>query len=404
MTYEAIVTRIKTSPHPNADKIQLGHCLGYQVIVSLNTKDNELGVFFPSDGKLSNKFLEVNNLLKPKGFFDSNGRVRVQRFRGQKSEGFWCPLSYFNFDNISTSLFYEGMKFTELDGVKICEKYFTPKTRRSGEKNQTKNKQRKEIIEFPKHYDTKQLRYNLDEFKTGDTVYVTEKLHGTSGRTGKVKVKYYPWYKWLFKSFLKPNEKIIEISGTRNCIVNSNANGERSRKYRVQIHNKLINKCKDGEILYYEIVGYMENNKPIMPNHKYNKIKDKDIKKLQKLYGEEMEYSYGCKIGECDLYIYRITQNEKDLSFEEVLNRCIELNEKCVPVIDVFKIENREQFLLKIEHYSQGSSTIGKNHIREGVCVKKNDGLAYKYKGYWFCELEDISKMNDEYVDPEEVS
>ena len=46
MSYSAIVARVTTSPHPNADRIQLGHVLGQQVIVAfafvLNTMGNTL--------------------------------------------------------------------------------------------------------------------------------------------------------------------------------------------------------------------------------------------------------------------------------------------------------------------------------------------------------------------------
>ena len=55
MSYTAIITRIKTRPHSNADRLQLGTCLGNQVVVGLDTKDGELGIYFSTDGQLSER-------------------------------------------------------------------------------------------------------------------------------------------------------------------------------------------------------------------------------------------------------------------------------------------------------------------------------------------------------------
>ena len=50
MPYAAIVTRIKTKPHPNADKLLLGEVHGHQVVVGLDTEDNELpAVLLPAN-------------------------------------------------------------------------------------------------------------------------------------------------------------------------------------------------------------------------------------------------------------------------------------------------------------------------------------------------------------------
>jgi hypothetical protein len=54
MTYSAIVARINTRPFPNADRLLLGTCLGNQVVVGLDTQDDELGVFFNGARALDN--------------------------------------------------------------------------------------------------------------------------------------------------------------------------------------------------------------------------------------------------------------------------------------------------------------------------------------------------------------
>ena len=69
--YNAYVTRIKNlHKHQNADRLQIGECFGNAVIVSMEYENNQLGIYFPSDGQLSVEFAEANNLLRKK---DENG-------------------------------------------------------------------------------------------------------------------------------------------------------------------------------------------------------------------------------------------------------------------------------------------------------------------------------------------
>src|SRR3990167_2857998 len=100
MSYTAVITRISTRPHPNANKLALGLCCGNQVIVGLDTPDGSLGIYFETDGQLSEKYCLENNLYtasaraklglpalpagESAGFFSEKRRVRSQRFRGEK--------------------------------------------------------------------------------------------------------------------------------------------------------------------------------------------------------------------------------------------------------------------------------------------------------------------------------
>lgn len=69
--YCAYVTRIKNlRKHTNADRLMCGECFGNTVIVDLGTDPNQLGVYFPVDGKLGVEFAQKNDLLRRK---DENG-------------------------------------------------------------------------------------------------------------------------------------------------------------------------------------------------------------------------------------------------------------------------------------------------------------------------------------------
>ena len=116
MAYTAFITRINNlRPHPNADRLQMGECFGNTVIVSLEYENNQLGIYFPSDGQVSNEFAEVNNLLRKKdengnnvgGYMDPDKRnITAIKLRGEKSDGLFMPLkSLETFGNLTFLVF-----------------------------------------------------------------------------------------------------------------------------------------------------------------------------------------------------------------------------------------------------------------------------------------------------------
>ena len=187
---KAIVTRITVHPHPNADRLQLGYCFGNQLIVGLDTKDGDLGIYFPTELQLSQEFCEANDLIRRKdedgkpagGMFDDNRKVRCQKFRGEKSEGFFAPLSYLQKMGLDTSGLKESDCFDTLQGKKICWKFISKATRRgmSSKKNHSK---RGETEFFKQHFDTPQFRMNFKEFRAGDLITISCKIHGCATRS-----------------------------------------------------------------------------------------------------------------------------------------------------------------------------------------------------------------------------
>jgi len=137
-------------------------------------------------------------------------------------------------------------------------------------------------------------------------------------------------------------------------------------------------------------------------------------KKLIKQYGKNMRFTYGCKEGQCDIYVYRIAHvNEDgceiDLNRCQVETRCEQLGLKVVPLlVEPFLYDGDKEKLGQLLHkISDGPSTIDNTHIREGVVVKvehKDMCIGLKYKGDSFCELESIRKNDPLFVDIEDVS
>lgn len=442
MSYEAKVARIHVREHPNADRLALGAVAGYQVVTSKDTPSGELGIFFPSDGQLSHEFCYNNNEYRISstgpvgenidkghkgGYFEANRRVRTISLRGQKSEGYWVPLSTVEFTGVNTALLCEGDTFTELNGVPICNKYVTPATERAL-KAQKQGKARKNITMFKEHTDTKKLRYTIDFIPDGARLTYTEKCHGTSGRTGHVEIETsisaQPWYRrflyWLLGQ--ENTYKWEHVSGSRRVVLQNRDDGFYDTNFRQAIHSTIaLRKC---ETIYYEIVGYEPTGKPIMGRHSLQ-AGDEVHKRLRKLYGESMTYSYGCEPGCYRILVYRITVTNPDgdswdLSWDQVRARAAELGLQVVPELgqSVFRDIPREQLgvgevnkesLLELcERLTTGHSTLCRDHIIEGVCIRIDHpsmiGVIRKYKGFDFCHLEGIAKNSEDYVDVEESS
>ena len=446
--YKAYITRIKNlHKHPNADRLQVGECFGNQVVVSLEYTDNQLGIYFPSDGRLSVEFAEKNNLLRKK---DENGnniggymepdkrRITAIKLRGEKSDGLFLPLSSLeSFGNINK--LSEGDTIDTFNNHLICEKYIPYRRHASvagGAGKRVKRRARRTICPtFFEHKDTEQLAYNLSAFKPGDQIEITLKMHGTSQRIG-----YLPVVKKYKRTIIdrimhregKPIYNYEIVAGTRRVVLENYENGYYgSDKFREPYAKLFEGKLHKNETVYAEIVGFVDENTPIMASGNNKKLNDKEIIKQ---YGEVTEFSYGCApvpipaivnastgeespaIPQNDIYVYRMTMTNEDGDVVEyspdfMRYRCEQMGVKTVPVLwkgiipenlqtenfltndngdfdDWIYAENAGEWIRnKAEQYYDGPDPIGKTHIREGVVVRvvnRPNFTAYKHKNHTF--------------------
>ena len=455
--YNAYITRIKNMhKHPNADRLQIGECFGNAVIVSMEYEDNQLGVYFPSDGQLSVEFAEANNLLRKKdengnnigGYMDPDKRnVTAIKLRGEKSDGLFLPLtSLESFGDITT--LNEGDRIDVFNGHEICTKYIPRKqSRRGGVSSGNKTRKYKAPVAplFAEHADTEQLAYNLGAFKAGDEIEITLKMHGTSQRTG-----YLPTLKGYKRTILdkilrregKPIYDWGYVSGTRRTVLDNFDGGYYGSNEFRESHSKTFEgKLWKGETVYYEVVGFTHTGAPIMATCSNKKLNDKEFVKQ---YGEETVFSYGCSpeafiteryigidvieevtvpnpIPQSDIYVYRMTMTNEDGDVVEytpdfMRYRCEQMGVKTVPVFTKFilndydlELDDREpgEIVKDIaERYYDGPDPIGKSHIREGVVVRiinRPKFAAFKHKNWFFKALEGIVKVEAEAPDMEEV-
>jgi len=428
MSYEAIIAKIDSiRPIEGADRIVAATVLNSEVVVSMNTQVGDIGVFFPEDGIFEDEFCEKNGLFPVLdkdgkriggGFFTKGkARIRSQKFKGVKSCGFWSPISCLEYTGVNISKLKVGDKFTELNKVKICQKYYTPATLKAQANAAKQGKKQPKTICFPEHVDSMKFQYDMKEIKAGDLVTATVKIHGTSQRLAKTYViKELGGLKKLINKIypiFKPETIVDYLVGTRRVILDAKKQGSSyygNEEFRYKHLNLIKDKLEDGEIIMGELVGYTTDGKKIMPDHLTKETNDKQFVKQ---YGEKIEYIYGLPINECEFYCYRILKSGPDgktidLSWSQVKARCKELGLKHVVEVSPQFIFDGDYEKLKefVKAYENGPDPIDNRIHREGIVLRAENGNKtphfIKNKNWSFGIMEGYIKNSEDYVDTEE--
>lgn len=213
---------------------------------------------------------------------------------------------------------------------------------------------------FKEYTDLNNFKYYPDLFLDGDPVYLTEKIHGSSGRWALLPTNCNTWWKKLLK-FLKLLPEVEFLIGSRRVQI-----GRTNRKNnfykdtagdiwtKIAKQYDLANKLKPGEELFGEIAG----------------------SSIQK------NYEYGHKPGEISLFAYDVMKDGKFLSPDEFIFFCYDRD---IPHVPVLNKEGKAQdpTLLKlfgpamlefshelIDKLKKGDSNVGGQKIREGLVIK----------------------------------
>lgn len=462
-----VITVKDLRPHPNADKLQLLGVFGTETCVGLDVKLGDRGVYFPTDGQLSEEFCRVHDLVRRKdengnaagGFLEPGKRnIRAIKLRGERSDGLYLSISCLEYTGAKLEDFADGDMITVVNKHEICQKYIPRSNKVATVPNGNKVRKKKAPYAplFAEHADTEQLVYNLAAFRPGDAIEITLKLHGTSQRTG-----YLPVLKKMKRSLLdiilrRPGKPVYDwdyVTGTRRTILEDFDGGfYGSNAFRAQHAKTFEGKLQRGESVYYEVVGFTDTGVPIMPPVNNKKLNDKDFIKQ---YGEETVFSYGCsptgydeekwcneqkmsELPQSDIYVYRMTMTNEDgftVEYDPAFMRyrCEQMGVKTVPVFwngiitptDV--VEGNQNYacwcngwlgacgsestigeMIKeiAEKFCDGPDPVGKTHIREGVVVRilnRPKFSAYKHKNFEFKVLEGIIKNDAEAPDMEEA-
>lgn len=424
-------------PHNNASRLQILRIFEEDVIVGLDTHVGDIGVYFPCDLQLSEKFCAINNLVRKKdengnnigGYMDPDKRnVKAIKLRGEQSNGLYLNITCLSeFCNISD--LKVGDQITVINGEEICRKYIPRRNPSRTYAGYRPHKVKVNIAPtFYEHVETEQVAYNLEKFHNGDEIQLTYKLHGTSGRTGHLPLlrTKRTFFDKLLRRHGTDYYEYGYVTGTRRVVLAEGRHGGfyDSDDFRHAMAAKFEGKLPKGFVVYYEIVGFQgPNGAPIMGQVANSKIKDKEFSKM---YGEVTTFSYGCerdgtyevvdgKPPCCDVYVYRITTVSEDgevveLSPDQIHTYCDKWGVKYVPECERFiippDVNPGEYVVRKIEQYYDGPDPIGKTHIREGVVARimnRTKFEVYKMKNISFKILEGIYKEDATAPDMEEA-
>ena len=384
-TNNAIVTTLcSVRAHPNADRLKLATVLGTQVIVGLDSKDGDIVLYFDSNLRLSHDYLHYNNQYSNpemnadtnvKGYFPKTGRVKAQKFRGEVSNGYVAEMrsldKFCGENELPETLGLDvGDEFTHINGVEICSKYVPI------QKGGTPSKPRPPVSDmFHRHWDTKQLMREKDSIPVGP-LYIEEKIHGTSGRTGNVLCDTHrPW--WMF---WKPRTEWCVVSGT--CRVDNIE--YHLPEIRAEIERQLAPHLRKGEQVYYEIFGNNATGAAIQSG-----------------------FSYGCRGGEYKAMVYRVTITTVDgwvydLDRQQVHRRAEELGLMKPRLLRwemVYDIDELDDICEIIIETAAGKSALDAGTLREGVVVWFQDHTAQwrclKYKGEEFLMAQSKNQDKD---------
>lgn len=404
--------------HANADRLLVSTIDGNDVITGADTKEGDVVIYFPLECAINKEYLAWSNSFEDKtlnadqtkkGFFNSKGRVRAVKLRGQPSMGYMVPvagflewLSLVEGKTVKVTEDLIGTEFSHFNERQICKKYVNmqqvfDKQKEAKEARQKKvvKKQSKLVDnQFRLHCDTPQLGRNIFKISPTDVIAITHKLHGTSGVFSKILCnKQLTWYQKVFKKvgidikdtvydYVYSSRKVIKNQFYNDEKVNPGYYGEDVWGLVAKEYESFL---QEGMTIYSEIVGFLPSGKAI-----------------------QKDYDYGCEPTTYEKYIYRITTTTPNGTVNEwstlqVQEWCKSKGLKAVPLYfygyakDLFptlEVENHwsENFLEKLQKtYLEKQDPLCVNKVPdEGICLRK-EGLeieTYKLKSFAFLQRE----------------
>lgn len=424
VNYQATVVEISNKYDlPGLDNLKGTNIFGNQVLIGKDTEIGTIGIYFPLESQLGEEFCIKNDLIRRKdengkvlgGMFDANRRVRAIKLKGNPSMGFWIPISSLSVAGVK-KLPDVGESFNLIEGIDISKKYVSARNK-SGNSGLPNKKQMKRykisrIVDnqFRFHFDTLQFGKNAHRLQWEDIISITWKFHGTSAIASRVLAKMTDVSRlkhWMVDHCLGSYKIDYDyLYASRQVIKNSKTCGLHFYGHDLWTDvgsSTFGGKLHKGETVYYEIVGYVNGQKMIQKG-----------------------YDYGCAVGTCKPYVYRITMTNVDgvvteLPFPLLKERCVQLGASPVEEIFYGKVEDfipydpsRYAGVMLQEHLvktcvSGQDSAFCKNKVpEEGVVVRK-EGLvieSYKLKSFAFLkrETEELDKCEENIEDSQEES
>lgn len=402
--YAATVVQLTAiNPFPNSDNIVGTPIHGFQAVIGKDSQVGDIGIVFPAEVALSEKYAWNNNLHRhgdlnkdpeAKGYLEDSRRVKAIKLRGNRSDCLFMPLSSLAWTGINPDDLNVGDTFDHLNGHEICRKHLVREPKTSTGQTKVAKWTRVDGRHLPEHISTDNYFRNADNIPENADIIVTAKLHGTSVRIANTIVaRKLTWKDRLAAKLGVPVQAtgFDYIYGSRRVIKDANDPNQKGfyeKDLWTAEGSKLVGRIPEGWILFGELIGWADSGA-----------------KIQK------GYSYRLPQGTAELYIYRIAVvNQQgrlaDLSWDAVQEFCTEIGVKAVP--ELWRGKHRDfdpQVYMDRSFHDTGLTQTppledGKKIVDEGVCVRVDSGLVpqiYKAKAPMFLQHE--TKLLDEGVE-----
>jgi len=381
------------------DNLMVANVFGYNCLVWKESNPDILYVFFPAECVIDNEFLKSNNSYRKselnmdkdtKGFFEESGRVKAVKFKWVVSSGFLTPITFLG--TIADWLKVWDT-FHSIDWYNICKKYRSPETVRKERilaSQWIKKSKYDRVIptQFRLHTSTPQFLRFIEDFKEGDRIVITEKLHWTSAVFSNVLTKRPLSFRDKMAKFfwIRVEEtEYFPLYSSRTVIKNQDINPNQQGGYYWEdiwgIYAKRLEwKIEKGITLYGEIVGFT-------PSRAY----------IQK------GYHYGCSTWQSRFYCYRITSTTPDGNVIEFTDS--QIRQYCKSR-DIEVVPKEAEFIVTLQKEDYKNPNYYNFHvmyndlsIRDGVSVATIESIVEAYSEY----IEDMCLMNNEKVPREWV-
>lgn len=341
VNYAATVVRIPALVElEGLDNLYGVPTLGHQALTQrVGAELGQLRVAFTAETQLSHEYASKNNLYRESelnaentetGYLEKNRRIRALKLRGHRSDALLMPLDSLAYTGINTAALQEGDTFDTLVDSPICNKYELP-VKNSGARVTKLDKAFKRVDKklFPEHLETDAFWRSNHLLKAGREIVMTQKLHGTSIRVGRVPcLREKGWLERVINRWLPTADHTYDVvPGSRKVIKDVN-NPNQNHYYSTDIwslHGNAIGELiPEGYIVYGELIGWTPDSAAIQKN-----------------------YTYNLAAGKAELYVYRVaTINAQgtlaDLSWDGVKEFCIARGLKWTPEMARFSFGTDE--------------------------------------------------------------
>lgn len=373
--------------------------IGHQALTQrADAAVGDLRVAFTAETQLSHEYASANNLYRESelnadpnetGYLEKNRRIRALKLRGHRSDALLMPLeSLAQFvstteplaeweKELMVSFLKEGDTFDTIGGVEICRKYVVPvkgnPRQASAEGKLAKAFKRVDKKLFPEHLDTDAYWRSKHLLNAGREVVVTQKLHGTSIRIGRVPcLRQKGWLeRQLNRWFPTADHTYDAVFGSRKVIKDVN-NPNQIHHYDSDIWTEygktIADLIPEGYLVYAELVGWTPNGEPIQKGYTYEALKPS-----------------------AHLYVYRVaTINAQgtlaDLPWDGVRQFCLERGLKWTPELARLPVDVVDEWLEAAtdavfhDDWSIGDDSTfverpvrlsGLKTVDEGVCLRQ---------------------------------